>query len=397
MAAVSQSLPRKSLRESVPLTKEILEALEDRGYISDGVLTKGDHSGERPIYSDQLPPEIDLSNTDITDVSCLIYVDKLTLRHCGSLVDLSPFAKGTVRDLNLSYCWSVTDVSALRYVSEIDLTGCRYVTNVASLRSGCVETLKLGFITVRDIASLKGSTTLKYIELYKGVDNVDVAALTSIPTLTTLKIYNCYTVTDISPVASSNIEKFFTQGCCGIVDISSLDKNKTLKRVTFRASNVVDVSALGHLQELEYVDLSWNLKIVDVSMLYNVKTLKLSGCKSIHSIAGLEQGMIVNLCIDDCPNITDVSMLWKAKSLISLDISQTGVANVSSLGWSKTLEYLALEYCKNITDISGLKGCKSLKEIRLSRKLKGLEELKDVVIDMEFDEDMEDEEDSESD
>jgi hypothetical protein len=96
----------------------------------------------------------------------------------------------------------------------------------------------------------------------------------------------------------------------------------------------------------------------------------------------------------ECPNITDVSMLWKAKSLVDLDISKTGVANISSLGWSKTLEYLALEYCRGVTDISCLKGCKSLKEIRLSKRIKGLEKLKDVVVDMEFDEDMEDEEDS---
>ena len=393
-AYLLSSNPKKSLGESVPLTANILEALEHRGYISDGVLTKGSHSGEKPTYSDQLPPEIDLSGTDITDVSCLIYVDKLTLRHCIRLVDLSPFEKGTVRDLNLSYCNCVKDVSALRYVSEIDLTACNDVTSVAALRSGCVETLKLGFITVRDLASLKGSTTLKYIELYKSVDNVDIAALASIPTLTTLKIYYCNTVTDISPVGSSNIEEFVTQRCCGIVDISSLAKSKTLKRVTFKGSNVVDVSALGHLQKLEYVDLRWSTKISDVSMLLNVKTLKISGCKSIHSIAGLEQGMIVSLYMAECPNITDVSMLWKAKSLVDLDISKTGVANVSSLGWSKTLEYLALEYCKNITDISGLKGCKSLKEIRLSKRIKGLEKLKDIVVDMEFDEDMEDEEDS---
>jgi hypothetical protein len=286
----------------------------------------------------------------------------------------------------------VKDVSALRYVSEIDLTSCSGVTSVAALRSGCVETLKLGFITVRDLAGLKGSTTLKYIELYSCVDNVDIAALASIPTLTTLKIYYCDTVTDISPVASSNIEEFVTQRCCGIVDISSLAKSKTLKRVTFRGSNVVDVSALGHLQKLEYVDLRWSKKISDVSMLFNVKTLKISGCERIHSIAGLEQGMIVSLCMAECPNITDVSMLWKAKSLVDLDISKTGVANISSLGWSKTLEYLALEYCRGVTDISCLKGCKSLKEIRLSKRIKGLEKLKDVVVDMEFDEDMEDEE-----
>ena len=121
MAAVSQSLPRKSLRESVRLTKEICDLLERYNYIRNGVLTKGPHRGERAILSDQLPAEVHLPSSDIVDVSWLIHVEKLDLSRCYHMVDLSPFERGTVKSLTLDWCERIKDVSPLAGITHLNL------------------------------------------------------------------------------------------------------------------------------------------------------------------------------------------------------------------------------------------------------------------------------------
>ena len=376
MAEVSQSLPRKSLRESVPLTKEICDLLERYNYIRNGVLTKGPHRGEKAILSDQLPAEIHLPSSDIADVSWLIHVEKLDLSSCYHLVDLSPFERGTVKSLTLNWCERIKDVSPLAGITHLDLNSCFNITGVASLAKGCVKSLILS--TLNEISSLKDSTTLKTLKIYCAITTAELVTLTGISTLTELWLSDGRRVDDISSVASSNIQTFRMNLCEALKDVSPLANSRTLKCVSLVNSQIEDVSALGMIPTLESLNLTGSMCITDVSMLQNVKILYLNECHGIHSVEGLEKGRISLLCLDGCHNITDISMLWKAKQLEKLYINRTGVTNVSSLGRSNTLRYLSI-VCRGIEDISCLKGCDSLEEIWLLRKIKGADRLRDSV------------------
>jgi len=387
MAVVSQSLPRKSLRESVPLTKEICDLLERYGYIRNGVLTKGPHRGERAILSDQLPTAIHLPSSDISDVSWLIHVEKLDLSKCYNLVDLSPFERGTVKSLTLDWCGRIKDVSPLAGITHLDLRSCFNITGVASLAKGCVKSLILS--TLNEISSLKDSTTLKTLKIFWAITTAELVTLTGISTLTELWLSDGRRIDDISSVASSNIQTFRMHLCEALKDVSPLANSRTLKYVSLINSQIEDVSVLGTIPTLESLDLTGSMYITDVSMLQNVKTLYLNECHGIHSVEGLEKGRISLLHLDGCHNITDISTLWKANHLEQLYIDRTRVTNISSLGWSTTLRSLSL-CCRGIEDVSCLKGCKSLKKIRLPRKIKGVDMLRDsVTIDMLIKEEIE--------
>ncbi|AIK96064.1 hypothetical protein [Candidatus Odyssella acanthamoebae] len=62
---------------------------------------------------------IDLSRTDVTDVSALGNVHTLNLQGCEGVTDVS--ALGNVHTLNLRGCRGVTDVSALGKVHNLTL------------------------------------------------------------------------------------------------------------------------------------------------------------------------------------------------------------------------------------------------------------------------------------
>ena len=376
MAAVSQSLPRKSLRESVPLTKEICDLLERYNYIHNGVLTKGPHRGERAILSDQLPGEVHLPSSDIVDVSWLIHVEKLDLSRCYHVVDLSPFERGTVKSLTLDWCERIKDVSPLAGITHLNLNSCFNITGIASLAKGCVKSLILS--TLAEISSLKDSTTLKTLKIFCGITTAELVTLTGISTLTELWLSDGRRIDDISSVASSNIQIFHMYLCDVLKDVSPLANSKTLKCVVLKNSQIEDVSALGTIPTLESLNLTGSMYITDVSMLQNVKILYLDECHGIHSVEGLEKGRISLLCLNGCRNVTDISTLWKAKQLETLFLNMTGVTNVSSLGRSNTLRSLSL-WCRGIEDISCLKDCKRLEEIWLLRKIKGVDMLRDSV------------------
>jgi hypothetical protein len=82
---------------------------------------------------------LNISWTNITDVSALGRVHTLMLSNCQKISDVS--ALGRVHTLDLSFCSLITDVSALGGVHTLDLTLCSLITDVSAL--GGVHTLHL--------------------------------------------------------------------------------------------------------------------------------------------------------------------------------------------------------------------------------------------------------------
>ena len=66
-------------------------------------------------------PFIDLSESDIEDVSMLGNVHTLDLNYCKNISDVS--ALDNVHTLDLSFCEDISDVSALSNVHTLDLCG----------------------------------------------------------------------------------------------------------------------------------------------------------------------------------------------------------------------------------------------------------------------------------
>jgi len=91
----------------------------------------------------------------------------------------------------------------------------------------------------------------------------------------------------------------------------------------YECENIENIHILGNLHSLELS----RCNITDVSVLDNIKTLRINNCNNITDVSNL--GKIHNLTITCCNGITDVSSLG---NVYKLDLS----------------------YCYNITDVSAL-------------------------------------------
>ena len=94
-----------------------------------------------------------------------------------------------------------------------------------------------------------------------------------------------------------------------VSDLSILGNVHTLNLNGCRG--ITDVSTLGKVHVL---DLKWCVNITDVSALGNVHTLNLNGCYKINDVSALGNVHILNL--NGCCNIMDISVLKNVHTLI---------------------------------------------------------------------------------
>jgi uncharacterized protein YtpQ (UPF0354 family) len=178
--------------------------------------------------------------------------------------------------------------------------------------------------------------------------------------------YNDKNINDINNIVAK-IESIFPYiqlkiylVCADISDISLLGNVKELKLYACRY--ITDFSVLGK-QEILYL---FDTYISDISHLGNVKELYLGGCINIKdfSILGKQKVLdlshtnisdisrlsnVKKLSLSGCQNITDFSVLGKQEVLF---LNYTNISDVSNLGNVKKLYLLG---CINITDYTPLK------------------------------------------
>ena len=258
------SKPKKSLKESIPLTSDVLQTLGSSGYIDNDNRAKYSwgtaEQGDLITYSHQLPPNLELYKIDFEDLSPLRHVQYLTLTCCKLINDLSPFRGGSIVKLVLYRCKAVTDVSALSDINNVSLYGCTGVTDVSSLQGVSVLSLDL-CTSITDITALGKSKSLRMLSLT-----------------------DCTGITDISSLGeSSTITYLCLNGCTGIVDVSALVRCKTLNKLDMTRCLVEDVNVLGGCQSLVELDISNCYRVVDISSLRggNIKTLCTKWCTGL--------------------------------------------------------------------------------------------------------------------
>ena len=146
MALTPRKTPAKSLDPNVRISDETRTIIERK-------------TGIEYIYSKDLPKDLDLSSTDIKDVSALGGVKILNLSYCTKITDVSML--GNVEVLILAYCTSITDVSMLGNVLTLSLRGCSSITDVSML--GNVRMLALhGCPNIKDFSAVPQANRCRY-------------------------------------------------------------------------------------------------------------------------------------------------------------------------------------------------------------------------------------------
>ena len=158
-----------------------------------GFYSKKYYDGEIELKAKRI--SLDLSYTDITDVSMLGHLEELYLKDCRNLEDVS--ALGNLKKLNVMCCENITDVSALSKVKKLVLRGCSKIRDVSMLKD--VEELDIRWIELEDMSML-GSVGILYL--------------------------SCSTLTDVSPFV--NLQELTLSCCHNVIDVTMLGNLKKL-------------------------------------------------------------------------------------------------------------------------------------------------------------------------
>jgi Leucine-rich repeat (LRR) protein len=239
---------------------------------------------------------------------------------------------------------------------------CRYANGLQKLNL-------TRFLT--DVSAIENLTTLKAVSI--NIDRCcDISFLRYLPHLQTLKLdleeHSKFTKLDLDvSFLKNNLELVHLKlsVCDTFVDCSFLVNLPKLKHLDLRSVIITNMGKTGY-PGLEFLDLS-STRLHDITFLNN------------------NFPVLRHLDLSSCNEITDVTFLAKLSTLKFLNLSETGVIDISVLGLSKmsSLEHLHL----NLTEITSLPVLgKNLKSLDLSHcyflediaAMSNLQKLKDL-------------------
>lgn len=204
------------------------------------------------------------------------------------------------------------------------------------------------------------------------------ASIVLLKNVSMLSIKESYGFNDLSVLSNLNSLTSLYLSETGINDISGLATLTTLENLDLSKTIVSDISALSNLTSIINLNLS-GTKVSDIStlsVLTCLTNLNLSGdiyrsgsITDISVLRGLKQ--LIHLDLSFNPNLFEINALSSLTSLNSLDLSRTGVRDISALSNLVALTDLRLFGRPlieedQITDINPLKGLIALTHLNLS-------------------------------
>ena len=288
-------LPKKSLKETFPLSEEIKSELKDARLIDENGRSLYCNSavdvnvGDLITHSHQLRSGSIKIYFNITneDLHCLKELVRLELPFAQYITDISPLAESTTLvSLEMDTCVELEDVSSLEYsiITILRLCRCTELTDISVLgKMSCLTTLTLDYShKIEDISSLGKSTSLTSLSLV-GTSVRDVTSLAESTSITTLILSNCLRLIDIGSLGEmKKLTTLVARNCGSLSHIVGLGRSKSIANLDLsHCTLVMDVSALGDIPTLISLSLGSCINITDVSALKNVPLLNLRGCVRI--------------------------------------------------------------------------------------------------------------------
>jgi hypothetical protein len=334
---------------------------------------------------------VEVTGSDLSDVSCFRDVRKLTLQYCPNVVDVGCLEN--VHDLTL-FCPSITDTSKLGRVRILNISGCPGITDISTLT-------KVEQLSMSQCPRLSKNNNQKTLDILESLDtlaelNFAYCSLTSAPRLKNVVIldlsYSQY-LHDVSALDGSAVEELKLI-CCpnlsditrlhsirvldisdslGITDLSGLWAVKKLTMGTSEPPRFFITEGLETFQQLRYLamgivqnhqELIPHLKHApdlkelvltytefNFSELTQVESLTLNHCSDLVSVPASLRSLR-SLTIYECENFTTLSELpslgvlriWNCDSLRVLTLEGTETS-------SFPIYSVELGYCANLEEI----------------------------------------------
>ena len=200
-----------------------------------------------------------------------------------------------------------------------------------------------GYVSKEELSQV--TDIIIYRNSYRMSDYItDLGGLEYASNLKTLILDNT-AVTDVTPLSGLTQLEQLTIENTDITDISSLNNLVNLKRLDLSGTNISDISTLGNLKNL--VSLSvYNTRVSDCSVVSNMSKLK-------------------NLYISNT-DVSDISAVANLKDIVLLEANSTKISDISALSNLQNLMYVYLDDCSELSSISLLNDLTQLKVLSIS-------------------------------
>ncbi|CAN1245507.1 Disease resistance protein L6 [Linum grandiflorum] len=352
-----------------------------------------------------------LNLDNLGGLESLVLLEELTLTRCGRLESL-PSLSNLIKlgKLVITECPFLSEVQGLgelrRSLVHLEASGCGRLANIRGLESlEALESLELQsvkppkvvdvdmddddewmlamvqddylvqFERFPDLSCLQELKQL-HVTGWRHLPAV-VTGLESLKSLQTLVVTACRSVRRLADVSGlENLERLDVSWCVQLVEVAGLDRLKSLQSLVMRNCKSIrwlpDVSGLENLNEL---DASGCVQLVEVTGLERLKSLKrlnLSGCWSIRELpdlSGLKN--LYDLDVSECRELVKVTGLENLGMLTELNMCGCkSLKELPDMSGLKKLRGLNLKGCSELKKVKGLEGLEELWEVEMGKRLK---------------------------
>ncbi|MFI8606662.1 leucine-rich repeat domain-containing protein [Cellulophaga baltica] len=220
------------------------------------------------------------------------------------------------------------------------------------------------------LTGLEYCTNLKRVNLFQNGFRSPISDLKPLENLTSITYLNVANnkVYDLTPLSKlSNLEYLHLGWNIGVSDISPIAHLNKLKTLNLTYTHGLrDITPIENLTQLDSLDYSHAYYIEDISSigkLINLKHLRFTGSEIIDDFEFLNNlKKIESLHLDRNIYINNLSFVPNMPLLKKLNLSSTGITDISLLANFNSMEFLSLRGLK-ISDFSILKNMPNLKEL----------------------------------
>jgi Leucine-rich repeat (LRR) protein len=289
---------------------------------------------------------VEVTGSDLSDVSCFSHLQRLVLNYCPNVVDVGCLEN--VPDLEFRACHVISDISKLGRVHVLDISGCRGIADISTLT-------KVERLSMSQCPNLSNHRTTDILESLDTLVELNFAysSLNSAPWLKNVVVLDLsysYYLDDVSALDGSAVEELKLISCPNLSDI------------TLRGIRVLDISD--------------SFGITDFSGLWSVKKLTMGtteppqgffitdGFQTFQQLSYLAMGVVENhqdliphlTCATDLKELVltyahfDFSELTQVESL-GLNYCPDLVSVPASL---RSLRSLSIYECENFTTLPDL-------------------------------------------
>ncbi|MBF9132534.1 NACHT domain-containing protein [Plantactinospora sp. S1510] len=304
----------------------------------------------------------------------------------------------TITSVRLDAAVGIEDLRAVGSAVELRELDCGQVATLRSL-AGLSALPRLGRLNLSgnkllaDVSELGRATRIR--ELYLG-DCVSVSSLDLVAALSDLRVLvldGCLGIADLGPVGQLHrLQTLSVDGCSfgglefcrplsalrtlrarpvgeGVEDAGGVAGCHELRRLSLKLAPGRTVGLPKVAPTLRHVELAGHVTQYDVRALLGCPQLSVLSTSAVEGGRNLDFleafPELARLAVVDSTGLVEISGLANCPEISHLDLSGSGVENLSTLSKLRRLRHLRLDRCRSLSDISALHALPELEYVSL--------------------------------